>query len=192
MPFVRLGNSIPTLMLAWHLNVVWRLFRPNLFLKQWLSRIRKAGSLEQENNPSVRQNKANSWRESTVPFSQVMWSNFLFKWCEATFYSMPLLPSYVLWFLRGLEVFDVIVRSWEVVLKPGCTWESLSSFKVTEPLAPLQNCCIRIFTNGVWLTVALKEFHRVFWFVDRVTRPCSGVFELPLEGFLPFPAGPAT
>lgn len=186
MPFVRLGKSIPTLMLAWNLNLVGRLFRRNLFLKQWLSRIWKAGSLEQ-NNPSVRQSKANSW---SVTGGKAQYLSV--KWCEATFYPMPLLPSYVLWFLRGLEVFDAIVRSWEVVLKPGCAWESLSSFKVTEPLAPLHNCCIRIFTNGVWLTVALKEFHRVFWFVDRVTRPCSGVIELPLEGFLQFPAGPAT
>ena len=80
----------------------------------------------------------------------------------------------------------------EVVLNLSCVWETLSSFKATDPLAPFQNSWVRIFTNGVWLTVALKEFHKRFWFVARVTRPFSRVIMLHLDGLLSFLGGTTT
>lgn len=135
---------------------------------------------------SVRQNKANSWnlRRGKAQYLS-------FKWYESIFcsgYSIPLLPPYVLWFLRDLEVFDTIFKPW----RSACVWETLNSFKKTDPLAPLQNDWVRTFTNGVWLTVALKEFYRGFWFVSRVMRPCFGVIKLSLDGLLSFLGGTAT
>lgn len=116
--------------------------------------------------------------------------NTFVKWCESTFcsrYSTPLLPPYGRWFLRGLEVFDVIVKSW----RSGFQSWLCKRIRVVLKWQSCQNSWTRIFTNGVWLTVSLKEFHRGFWFVARVTRLCSGVTKLSAGGLFQFPGGAA-